>query len=106
MNGIIMNRIELNKEFANFNIISEKKTFFFNKIKTKIEVVRLEEIAQVERQYFQNSFYSLSIFMKDGIEHFLVTEDFPNLKDLDVFLKENSEKYNYEINELNIEDAL
>lgn len=35
MNGIIMNRIELNKEFTNFNIISEKKTFFFNKIKPK-----------------------------------------------------------------------
>lgn len=68
--------------------------------------MRLEEIAQVERQYFQNSFYSLSIFMKDGRKHFLVTEDFPDLKDLDDFLQENSEKYNYEINELNIEDVL
>lgn len=46
------------------------------------------------------------IIMKDGIEHFRAMKDFPDLKDLDGFLQENSEKYNYEINELNIEDVL
>lgn len=40
------------------------------------------------------------------IEHFRAMKDFPDLKDLDGFLEENSEKYNYEINELNIEDVL
>ena len=98
-----MQRIEFSSGNDFFNIITEKKSFFSSKMKSKVETVQLADIKEVGREAYEGQFVGLTLIMNDNSE-ILTDENCLGNEDLFRFLCDKSEVYGFKVTRVDVDD--